>query len=242
MVAGTVTARGTVLPGYPKVCKATAAASLVVSSGSTLGTLSGVDAWLFVYALDNSGTIELAISKTFFGEAFIGSTTAEGGAGGADTAGTIYSTTARSSVAMVLLAAIRSNQTTAGTWAAVPVECRLGTQGGTGTGLGMHRMFESAEQAIVGSSTLNVAHGLGVRPSLFKATLRCSTGELGFLAGDEIELPTIYPGSFVSGVVADATNVSVMLYLAAITVPHRGTQAPTGIDITKWKIVVRAWA
>jgi hypothetical protein len=47
------------------VRKATAAVSLVVSSGSTLGTASGADAWLYVYALDNSGTVELAISGTY---------------------------------------------------------------------------------------------------------------------------------------------------------------------------------
>lgn len=120
----------TLTSGAVVVRKLTAAASLVVSSGSTLGTSSGVDAWLYIYALDNSGTIELAISGTYYGDHFIGSTTAEGGAGGADSDSTIYSTTSRSSVAMRLLAAVRSNQTTAGTWAAVPVECRLAELGG----------------------------------------------------------------------------------------------------------------
>jgi hypothetical protein len=47
----------TLTSGALAVRKATAAASLVVSSGSTLGTASGKDAWLYVYALDNSGTI-----------------------------------------------------------------------------------------------------------------------------------------------------------------------------------------
>jgi hypothetical protein len=111
--------------GALAVRKATAAVSLVVSSGSTLGTSSGADAWLFIYALDNSGTIELAVTGTYYGSHYIGNTTAEGGAGGADSETTIYSTTGRTGVAMRLLAAVRSNQTTAGTWAAVPLETRL---------------------------------------------------------------------------------------------------------------------
>ncbi len=122
----------TLTSGAVVVRKLTAAATLVVSNGSTLGTSSGVDAWLYIYALDNSGTIELAISGSYYGDHFIGSTTAEGGAGAADSDSTIYSTTSRSSVAMRLLAAVRSNQTTAGTWAAVPVECRLAELGGIG--------------------------------------------------------------------------------------------------------------
>lgn len=122
----------TLTSGAVVVRKLTAAASLVVSSGSTLGTTSGADAWLYIYAMDNSGTIELAISGTYHGDHFIGSSSAEGGAGAADSDSTIYSTTARSSVAMRLLAAVRSNQTTAGTWTAVPVECRLAELGGIG--------------------------------------------------------------------------------------------------------------
>ena len=104
------------------VRQVTAALSLVVSSGSTLGMTNGTDKWLFVYALDNSGTVELAISAKNYGKHFIGTSVAEGGAGAADSATAIYSTTARTSVPMRLLAAVRSNQTTAGTWAAVPVE------------------------------------------------------------------------------------------------------------------------
>lgn len=104
------------------VRQVTAALSLVVSSGSTLGMTNATDKWLYVYALDNSGTVELAISGKNYGKHFIGTSVAEGGAGAADSATVIYSTTARTSVPMRLLAAVRSNQTTAGTWAAVPVE------------------------------------------------------------------------------------------------------------------------
>lgn len=157
----------TLSSGAIAVRKATAATSLVVSSGSTLGTSSGVDAWLYIYALDNSGTIELAISGSYYGDHFIGSTTAEGGAGAADSDSTIYSTTSRSSVAMRLLAAVRSNQTTAGTWAAVPVECRLAELGGIGNPGWKWRDLTASRSA---STTYTNSTGRPIHLSVFTGT------------------------------------------------------------------------
>lgn len=104
---------------------ATAATSLVISSGSTLGHSSGVNEYIYVYALNNSGTIELAASTTLFDEGSVASTTAEGGAGAADSRTVLYSTTARSSKAIRLIARLKSNQTAAGTYSAVPTEISL---------------------------------------------------------------------------------------------------------------------
>lgn len=111
--------------GARNVRHVTAALSMVVSSGSTLGCVSATDTWLFVYAMDNSGTVELAVCRTYQGKHLIGSTTAEGAAGTADSGVIIYSTTARSNVPMTLVGAVKTNQTTAGTWAAVPTDVRL---------------------------------------------------------------------------------------------------------------------
>ena len=102
-----------------------AATSVVVSSGSTLGQTSATATYIYVYALDNGGTVELAVSSTLFNDRVVQSTTAEGGAGGADTSSIMYSTTARSSVPVRLIARLTSNQTTAGTWAAVPTAITL---------------------------------------------------------------------------------------------------------------------
>lgn len=103
----------------------TGALSVVVSSGSTLGTTSGNNHYLYVYALDNAGTVELAISGTLYDDGSIQSTSAEGGAGGADTLAAIYSTTARSNVPVRCVARLKSNQATAGTWASAPTEVSL---------------------------------------------------------------------------------------------------------------------
>lgn len=105
---------------------ATAATSVVVSSGSTLGHSSAVATPIYVYAVNNGGTIELAVSTKRFDDGTVQSTTAEGGAGAADSATVMYSTTARTDKPIRLLARLTSNQVTAGTWAAVPTEIALG--------------------------------------------------------------------------------------------------------------------
>lgn len=94
-----------------------AALSMVVSSGSTLGTSSAVQDYLYIYLLNNAGASELAISHNLFDEGSIQSTTAEGGAGGADSALLMYSTVARANVPVRLIAKISVTEATAGTWA-----------------------------------------------------------------------------------------------------------------------------
>jgi len=104
----------------------TAALSVTVSSGSTLGHVSGSQFPIYVYALDNAGTVELAVSTTQYSTAGVRTTTAEGGAGAADSATGLYSTTARSNVAMRLLGQILITEATAGTWSSSPTQISLG--------------------------------------------------------------------------------------------------------------------
>jgi len=99
-------------------------ANLVISSGSTLGTVNATQSRIVVLALNNAGNIELAAVNIAGGndlsETGLISTTAEGGAGAADSASTVYSTTARTSVAYRVIGYIESTQATAGTWATAP--------------------------------------------------------------------------------------------------------------------------
>jgi hypothetical protein len=99
-------------------------ANLVISSGSTLGTTNATQSRIAVLALNNAGTIELAAVNiaglTDISETGLISTTAEGGAGAADSATVIYSTTARTSVPYRVIGYIESTQATAGTWATAP--------------------------------------------------------------------------------------------------------------------------
>jgi hypothetical protein len=98
--------------------------NLVVPSGATLGTTSALASRLAVIALNNAGTIELAVVNTAGGvlldETNLISTTAI--SAGSSSASVIYSTTARSNVAYRVIGFIDSTQTTAGTWATSPSE------------------------------------------------------------------------------------------------------------------------
>jgi hypothetical protein len=100
----------------------TGALSVVVSSGSTLGHISAVTEYVYVYAIDNAGTVELAVSSRILDEGSVVTTTAEGGAGAADSRSVVYSTTARSNVPVRLIGRLKVSEATAGTWATAPSE------------------------------------------------------------------------------------------------------------------------
>lgn len=100
------------------------AISMTVSNGSTLGTTNAVQSRLAVIAIDNAGTVELAVVNSLvygvLNEEILISTTAEGGVGGADSGSVIYSTSARTTVAFRVVGYIYSTQSTAGAWATSP--------------------------------------------------------------------------------------------------------------------------
>jgi hypothetical protein len=94
----------------------TAALSVEVDSGATLGHVDGEDRYVYVYALDNAGTVELAVSgQPLFDNGTRETSTALSNA--ADSPHVLYSETARTDVAVTFLGRVKSNQTTAGTWA-----------------------------------------------------------------------------------------------------------------------------
>lgn len=103
----------------------TSALSLVISSGSTLGMISAVASYIYVYLLNNAGTAELAVSLTLFDEGTVISSLAEGGAGAADAASGLYSTASRSNVPCRLIGRLLATEATAGTWATAPSEISL---------------------------------------------------------------------------------------------------------------------
>ena len=116
--------RSTALGSGAVTTVAGAPANLVISSGSTLGTVNAVQSRIAVLAINNAGTLELAAVNIAGGndltETGVITTVAEGGAGAADSANVIYSTTARASVAYRVIGYIDSTQAVAGTWVTAP--------------------------------------------------------------------------------------------------------------------------
>ena len=98
------------------------AISVVVPSTATLGTVSATQSKLVLLALDNAGTVELAVVNiaggTNLDETTLISTTAISAA--ATAANVVYSTTARTSLPFRVVGYVESTQATAGTWATAP--------------------------------------------------------------------------------------------------------------------------
>jgi hypothetical protein len=124
--------------GTPVVRTATAAMSLVISSGSTMGFTSAQAGRLWIVVFDDAGTLRLGAincrsgTNIFpLGAVGIASSTAEGGAGAADSAHVFYTGTAVTSKAFVILGYLdwASGLTTAGTYAIVPTTIKLFAQG-----------------------------------------------------------------------------------------------------------------
>lgn len=114
----------TLTDGAPSEVAAAAQISTTISSGSTAGTTSAIQSEIVILAINNAGTMELAWCNASGGiqldENNLISTTAEGGAGAADSATVIYSTTSRTNVAYRVVGKLVSTQTTAGNWAQAP--------------------------------------------------------------------------------------------------------------------------
>lgn len=111
----------TITTGSWNTRSVSAALSVVVTSGATLGHVSAIAEPIHVYAIDNAGTVELAVSSTLFvDEGKLYSTTVMNSS--SDDRYTLYSTTARTGVPIRLIGRLISNQTTAGTWAATATE------------------------------------------------------------------------------------------------------------------------
>lgn len=116
----------TVGTGTPSYLAVTASTSIVISSGSTMGFTSAVIGRLWIVGFNDGGTFRLGLVNALSGTSIMAlrngiySSTAEGGAGGADSAQIIYTGTAVTSKAMTVLGYLEATEATAGTWATAP--------------------------------------------------------------------------------------------------------------------------
>lgn len=140
----------------------TGAVSTVISSGSTAGTVSAVAHRLHVGALLTGSTVELCWYQGYstttglkvFSPSDLITTTAEGGAGGADSAGVMYSTTARAGVPWVYLGSIESTQGTAGTWATSPSKIHTASDASPLPGAMLSRHYTATGAVATGTTVI----------------------------------------------------------------------------------------
>lgn len=111
----------TVAGGAYNVRSVTTALTLVIPSGATMGFTNGVMDRLYVYAIDNAGTVELAVStESLWDEGTLWDTTAL--STGSDSRTVLYSTVARTGVPIRFLGRLTLTEATAGTWATAASE------------------------------------------------------------------------------------------------------------------------
>lgn len=244
--AGSLQFRSTTLnSGTPVTRSIASPISLVISSGSTLGAVSAVASRIAVLAIDNAGTVEVAAVNVAGGvdlsETGLISTTAEGGAGGADSATVIYSTTARSNVAYRVIGFYDETQATAGTHVSA-----LTLVQGVGGVANLNKSVTSGDLAVpAASSVTTFAHGLSGVPAKVKVNLKCTTAELGYSVGDMVPIEFTHantPSWIPFNVYSDPTNVGVSQTAGAgaINIQHKTTFTFTAITLASWKLVINA--
>lgn len=106
---------------------ANAAQSLTISSGATLGTSNNLKGRIYVYLIDNAGSLELAVSQKYYSGDSLVNTVAMSAA--SDLVGVVYSTSERTGVPIVSIGYFDSTQTVAGTWVNSPSKIHIGNMG-----------------------------------------------------------------------------------------------------------------
>lgn len=127
---------------------ATSGLSLTIPSGATLGHASNVIGSLYWYAIDNAGSVELAVAGSFIGNDGIVSTLAISSSSSSATV--MYSAVARSGIPFVLLGRTADTQTTAGTWSVAPSHIQA------------VRSLSTIEQTVYSESTANALLSAGI--------------------------------------------------------------------------------
>jgi hypothetical protein len=123
---GIITFRNaTITTGGVTTLEVTSTISITIPSGTTIGTTNNYTGYIYVYALNVSGTVVLALSLYPYAlDAPVSSSAIAGGA----SPSTLYSTSAQTSVAVQYLGKIIASQSTAGTWTSNAGEVWIATR------------------------------------------------------------------------------------------------------------------
>jgi hypothetical protein len=118
----------------------------------------------------------------------------------------------------------------------------ISTAAQTALNLRVTAYTESAETTYTTSTTILIAHGLGVVPKDWHIIWRCITAEQGYAVGDEIPSPEFkYIGIVLYGYQeqADATNIVLIASVTAPLVFNKTTRIPALPTLANWRIVAR---
>jgi hypothetical protein len=145
----------TLASGAVSSVKVAATISVTVPSSATLGTISGQQARLVIVALNNAGTVELAVVNmaggTNLDECGLISTTAI--SAGSSSSAVVYSTTARTNVAYRVVGFVDITEATAGTWATAATTIQ-GQGGQAITSMSTFGNGQTYQSGVLGNGTI----------------------------------------------------------------------------------------
>ncbi len=206
--------------GYSKV-SVEAATSLVISSGSTLGASDNTPFRLWV-VIFNDGSLGLINCRTSSGiaaltEFVLRSSTGEGGAGGADSAGVIYTASAVTTKPFRIVGFLewQSGLTTAGTWDAAPDVIQPYGPGGPKPGEIIQTVQASTQTQTAGTLTSYTDTALSVS---LTPTSPCNLFAVSF------DGPAALDTNAVFGFAAIRRGGAVVAYSTAAYTTNGGTQ------------------
>jgi hypothetical protein len=191
------------------------AISVVVPSTATLGTVNAIQSRIMVLALDNAGTVELAVVNlaggTSLTETGVISTTAISVA--ATSSSVVYSTTARTNIAYRVVGFVESTQATAGTWATAPslIQGMGGEAVGDMSSLGYGQTWQDVTGSRSSATTYYNTTGRPIQVAIVAGT---------FISPVSVGGVTIYAGVSVNNVSASFIVPPGMAYSATTSGGH----------------------
>lgn len=147
-----------------------AALSLIIPAGATLGTQNGVQSRIAILAIDNSGTVQLAVANMSGGTNLDETTllTTVAITSGSSSANVVYSASAVVGAPFRVVGFVESTQAVAGTWATVP--SAIQGQGGQAI-VGASKITLSAAQPTTSGTSLDFT---GIPPGTKRVTFTFS--------------------------------------------------------------------
>lgn len=229
--------------------------SITISSGSTMGFASTTPGRLWLVGFNDGGTFRLGLVNCFtttgiypLAEYNLLSSTAEGGAGGADSAGVIYTGTAVSSKAFRVLGYCEyvSGLATAGTWNAAPDIIQVAGPGTKMPGTPVQTQSSVSSAVATGNSIIPVddtipqsTEGTQFFSVSLTPTSSCNRLNINFLGYFALDTAMMGTLSLFQDSATDAIAASINMYAVANnTVNHAlnhvmrsGTTSATALKI-----------
>lgn len=106
--------------------------------------------------------------------------------------------------------------------------------------------FVSSQVVLSSGQNDTQAHGLGTTPKIIVPYLKCIASELGYTTGEFLPAYSVFNsgGQSVIAASADDTNVYIQVRdtTGGFAIGRRPSGVFTGIDTSKWRIIVKAYA